>query len=772
MKKLKKTFGSLTIVLAIVSLLCFVAGPILGNLKTPDEMVKAVLAVVLPGESLLFQFGVVFSFANPIASVLAILGLASLLCVIINFLAWVILAIVMKRPKQIWTAIFITLFAGIASYLCAMHTINIVESFTAITVYVQLGQIEVIPLLQVVLPFVALLIGYLALVFGLAAVVFNVLYLIFNRKAVIVNKEREKRELYARHKVFISQFRAKVEDAEKTIQSLNEFVATDRGHALYLRPDLKEAMKSINKAKAALRKAERKYKNEKKNKKPISAKDLAYEKKLAEKAERREKELKEKKAREAKALEERKAREAAAKRERAKAEKAASAKRAKALEERKAREEMIKAQRAKAEKEAAERRAKILAERKAREEAAKKAKKPVDAKRAKALKERQAREEMIKAQRAKAEKEAAARREKALKERAAREAAAKKARANAEKAAAEKRAKVLEERKIREEIAKKQAELRRARALEERETRAKVAQKQAELRRARALEERKAREEANKKARAKAQREKELRRKDAEELRAALKKVEEEFKNKKHVEVEVKEPVKAPAKKRVHRKHRAKKAPVKKAVVVAPVVKPVAKKTPAKKAPAKKAPAKKAPVKKAPAKKTPTKKTPVVKPAVNKVVLPVAKAKATAPAEKMTFAKRIANADKGLRDAYNELKSAVLNELVNAKQLRGIESEINSDGLNFWLQEDYNRNKLFVVIQFNDNEYKLYIKNDNTEKDRSRTLSTINFEKWNDSKEWYIPKKDSECTYSFPKDTERLIKKIKKVIDGLKSING
>lgn len=124
-------------------------------------------------------------------------------------------------------------------------------------------------------------------------------------------------------------------------------------------------------------------------------------------------------------------------------------------------------------------------------------------------------------------------------------------------------------------------------------------------------------------------------------------------------------------------------------------------------------------------------------------------------------------------NAYNKLESAVLSELVNAKQLEGIESEITSKGgLYFWLPEDYNRNKLFVVIEFNSNEYKLYIKNDNAEKDRSRTLSTINFEKWNDSKEWYVPKNESDWAYSFPEDTERLIKKIKKVINGLKSING
>lgn len=123
-------------------------------------------------------------------------------------------------------------------------------------------------------------------------------------------------------------------------------------------------------------------------------------------------------------------------------------------------------------------------------------------------------------------------------------------------------------------------------------------------------------------------------------------------------------------------------------------------------------------------------------------------------------------------NAYNKLQEAVFNELINAKQLEGIISEFASGRLNFWLQEDYARNKLFVVIEFSDNEYRMYIKNDNAEKDRSRSLSNINFEKLNESKEWYKPKKDSDWTYSFPEDTERLIKKIKRVIDGLKSING
>ncbi|MCF0210712.1 MAG: PD-(D/E)XK nuclease family protein [Bacteroidales bacterium] len=124
-------------------------------------------------------------------------------------------------------------------------------------------------------------------------------------------------------------------------------------------------------------------------------------------------------------------------------------------------------------------------------------------------------------------------------------------------------------------------------------------------------------------------------------------------------------------------------------------------------------------------------------------------------------------------NAYNELNSAVFNELVNAKQLEGIESEIKSSEVQFWNPEDYERNKLYVVVQFNNNKYNLYIKNDNIEKDRSRTLSSINFVKWGgDSKEWYIPKKESDSIFSFPEDTDRLIRKIKKLIEQLKSING
>ena len=77
-----------------------------------------------------------------------------------------------------------------------------------------------------------------------------------------------------------------------------------------------------------------------------------------------------------------------------------------------------------------------------------------------------------------------------------------------------------------------------------------------------------------------------------------------------------------------------------------------------------------------------------------------------------------------------------------------------------------------IVVDFYDNEYHLYLKNDNSEKDRSRTLSGIDFEKHNDSKEWYVSKKTSERIYAFPYDTDRLISKIKKLIVQLKSING
>ena len=123
-------------------------------------------------------------------------------------------------------------------------------------------------------------------------------------------------------------------------------------------------------------------------------------------------------------------------------------------------------------------------------------------------------------------------------------------------------------------------------------------------------------------------------------------------------------------------------------------------------------------------------------------------------------------------EAYNELQGAVFNELINAKRLEGVLSQATSSQLHFWLQEDYDRNKMYIVVDFYDNEYHLYLKNDNSEKDRSRTLSGIDFEKHNDSKEWYVSKKTSERIYAFPYDTDRLISKIKKLIMQLKSING
>lgn len=123
-------------------------------------------------------------------------------------------------------------------------------------------------------------------------------------------------------------------------------------------------------------------------------------------------------------------------------------------------------------------------------------------------------------------------------------------------------------------------------------------------------------------------------------------------------------------------------------------------------------------------------------------------------------------------EAYNELQGAVFNELINDKQLEGVLSRTTSSQLQFWLQEDYDRNKMYIVVEFYDNEYHLSLRNDNYTKDRSRTLSGINFEKDNDSKEWYVSKKISERTYAFPHDTDRLISKIKKLIVQLKSING
>ena len=68
---------------------------------------------------------------------------------------------------------------------------------------------------------------------------------------------------------------------------------------------------------------------------------------------------------------------------------------------------------------------------------------------------------------------------------------------------------------------------------------------------------------------------------------------------------------------------------------------------------------------------------------------------------------------------------------------------------------------MYIVVEFSDNEYHLYLRNANFAKNRSRTLSGIDFEKYNDSKEWYVSKKSSERTYAFPHDTDRLISKRK-----------
>lgn len=123
-------------------------------------------------------------------------------------------------------------------------------------------------------------------------------------------------------------------------------------------------------------------------------------------------------------------------------------------------------------------------------------------------------------------------------------------------------------------------------------------------------------------------------------------------------------------------------------------------------------------------------------------------------------------------NAYNELENAVYNELRNARQLKGFKSEIKSHEVSFWIQEDYERNDLVVTVCFSQNQYWLYIVNDRYEKDRSRTLSKINFEKYDESKQCYKPIKESDWKYSFPENTDRLIRKIKKVINDLKSING
>lgn len=123
--------------------------------------------------------------------------------------------------------------------------------------------------------------------------------------------------------------------------------------------------------------------------------------------------------------------------------------------------------------------------------------------------------------------------------------------------------------------------------------------------------------------------------------------------------------------------------------------------------------------------------------------------------------------------AYGEIRSAVFSELQNSPELKGIKSGIDKSSLNFWKDDDYDKNKLFIVIEFYDDTYWLYIKNDNSEKDCSDSLAQepINFEKWDDSKEWYVSKEKSERQYLFPKGTKDLITKIKKLIDALATID-
>lgn len=91
------------------------------------------------------------------------------------------------------------------------------------------------------------------------------------------------------------------------------------------------------------------------------------------------------------------------------------------------------------------------------------------------------------------------------------------------------------------------------------------------------------------------------------------------------------------------------------------IKKSMVKEVPKKKAPAKRKPAKKAPAKKAPAKKKPAKKAPVKKAPVKKA--PEKKA----PVKRISFAKRIKTADKGLKDIYNDVKSEILSYGVKSR---------------------------------------------------------------------------------------------------------
>ena len=138
MKKLKKIFGWLTVLLAVLMVACFLVGPIMTCIEagTPDQIVSSVLEVVMPDAKFggpLFDFATIFAFDPIVQSILGILGLFLLACVAINFLAWIVLAIVMKRARQIWLAILFTIVVAIPAYLVAMNTMGIVESFTAVT---------------------------------------------------------------------------------------------------------------------------------------------------------------------------------------------------------------------------------------------------------------------------------------------------------------------------------------------------------------------------------------------------------------------------------------------------------------------------------------------------------------------------------------------------------------------------------------------------------------------------------------------------------------
>ena len=101
-----------------------------------------------------------------------------------------------------------------------------------------------------------------------------------------------------------------------------------------------------------------------------------------------------------------------------------------------------------------------------------------------------------------------------------------------------------------------------------------------------------------------------------------------------------------------------------------------------------------------------------------------------------------------------EMITKVINDYVSSN---GTSSIMDKDQLYAMVSEVYQINKnSFLPADFCYN----------------RTNEGIDFEKHNDSKEWYVSKKTSERIYAFPYDTDRLISKIKKLIMQLKSING